>query len=413
MIMSDLLLYNCRILNNLEKDIIVIKSGLIIDLLNSQQVDLKKLISQAKTSVDLKNKWVTPGLIDCHTHLIFAGDRQHEFTARLEGESYQQIASQGGGINYTVAKTRVASLEDLKSLAEARLVQMLSHGVTTVEIKSGYGLNLESEVKILRVACYLEKKYPVSIQKTFLGAHCLPIDYKNNNKIAEQYINYLTEVVLPELVQDKLVDAVDGFCEGHGIGFTAEQLRPLYKKAAEYNLAIKGHTEQLSKIGGAELIAEFNGLSCDHLEYADINTVKLLRNNNITAVLLPGAYYYLNEKQRPPIDLLREYKVPIALATDFNPGTSPILSLPIIMNMACVLYNITPAEVWNGVTINAAKALGLDNLIGSVEKNKQADLVIWDCNHPNDICYYLGQTWDKTIIKAGKIINNIKNYDKI
>lgn len=413
--MHDLLLYDARILsceskknltvNNSTNNYITIKNKKITSIghINHKDIaDRKKLsdlIAQSKNSINLDNKWMTPGLIDCHTHLVFAGDRQHEFTLRLNGVSYEQIAKQGGGINFTVKKTRQASFQELLNLAENRLKQMLDNGVTTVEIKSGYGLDLETEKKILLVADSLAKNYPVTIQKTFLGAHTLPIEYKNK---PEEYINYLIKIVLPDLVKSGLVDAVDGFCEK--IAFTAEQLKPLYKKAKEYDLKIKGHTEQLSNIGGANLVAEFNGLSCDHLEYANLDTVKVLKKNNITAVLLPGAYYYLNEKQQPPIVMLREYSVPLAIATDFNPGTSPNISLLTVMNMACVLYKLTPEEAWLGVTINAAKALGLDHFVGSLEVGKQADIVVWDFDHPNDVCYYLGYNWKKTVIKNGQIV---------
>ncbi len=402
--MTDLLLYNARIFNNIN-NIILIKNNIITDLLyldkNSQSYkkDLNKLINFSKNHLDVNNKWITAGLIDCHTHLIFAGDRQQEFTARLSGVSYEQIAKLGGGINFTVAQTRAASFEELLNLAKARLEQMLSNGVTTVEIKSGYGLNLDSEKKILQVAKYLAENYPVTIQKTFLGAHTVPVEFENK---AAEYIDYLAHTVLPDLINNNLVDAVDSFCES--IGFTAKQLRPLYNQAKKYDLLIKGHTEQLSNIGGAELICEYGGKSCDHLEYADLNIVKLLKKNKTTAVLLPGAYYYLREKQAPPIELLREHQVPMAVATDFNPGTSPNISLLNAMNMACVLYRLTPQEVWDGVTINAARALGLDDKIGSIEINKQADLIIWDCNHPYDVCYYFGYKWSKTIIKNGQIL---------
>lgn len=417
--MSDLLLYNAQIYLGSESladipDILGINSNKITLIESSSKLssqDLNNIKSNYKKTVDINNKWVTPGLIDCHTHLIYAGSRTNEFAARLKGESYETITQSGGGINSTVKSTRDISLENLIKLSEARIKQVINSGVTTVEIKSGYGLNLESEKKILQTADYLSKNYPIDIQKTFLGAHLVPKDFSmsgENTEVntghsrAEEYINYLVTIVLPDLVKNKLVDAVDGFCEH--IAFTAEELRPLYRKAKEYNLKIKGHTEQLSKIGGADLVCEFGGLSCDHLEYADLNIVKLLQQSDTTAVLLPGAYYYLKETQKPPVELLRKFNVPMAIATDFNPGTSPIISLTTIMNMACILYGLTPQEAWQGVTLNAAKALGLEKNIGSIELNKQADLVIWDFNHPYDLCYYMGYDWDKIIIKNGELV---------
>lgn len=411
--MSELLLYNARVFLGQDDsvsdipDIIGIdnnKINLIENSHNLSKLELENLNNKYNKKLDLNNKWVTPGLIDCHTHLIYAGSRANEFAARLEGVSYEEITQSGGGINSTVKATREISLEDLITISESRIKQVINSGVTTIEIKSGYGLDLESEKKILKTADYLSKNYPIDIQKTFLGAHLVPKNFtgSGDNNRAEEYIDYLVNIVLPDLVENNLVDAVDSFCEK--IAFTAEQIRPLYQAAQDYNLKIKGHTEQLSKMGGAELICEYNGLSCDHLEYADLDIIKLLKKSNTAAVLLPGAYYYLKETQKPPIDLLREFNIPMAIATDFNPGTSPILSIYNTMNMACVLYNLTPKEAWQGVTINAAKALGLDDKIGSIELNKQADLVIWDFNHPYDLCYYMGYDWDKIIIKKGKII---------
>lgn len=407
--MNDLVVHNARILDVASNDllssynIVGVSNGKITCLESSNTLsknELNNLIKNSKESIDLKNKWLTPGLIDCHTHLVFAGSRANEFAARLSGSSYEEITRAGGGINATVSATREISLDNLIKLSERRIIKAIQKGVTTIEIKSGYGLDYDSEKKILQTADYLSKNYPITIQKTFLGAHIVPKEFKGN---PEQYIQYLTDQVLPELYQQGLIDAVDGFCEK--IAFSTEQLEPLYKKARELGLVIKGHTEQLSNIGGANLVCKYGGVSCDHLEYADMNTVKILHESECTAVLLPGAYYYLNETQKPPIDLLREYKVPIAIATDFNPGTSPVLSLIAIMNMACVLYKLTPLEVWQAVTLNAAKALKLDNELGSIELNKKADLIAWDFDHPYDVCYYMDYSWNKTIIKNGKVIN--------
>ncbi len=409
--MNDLLLYNAKIFscsvdakNTSAFNAIVINNSKIVDLVEIKDpTELKKLIQSSNKAIDVKQQWITPGLIDCHTHLVFAGDRQAEFTDRIKGKTYEEISHTGGGISFTVKKTREASFEELLSLAEARLKQMLLNGVTTVEIKSGYGLDFASEKKILEVINYLVNNYPVTIQKTFLGAHTVPPEYKNR---PDDYINYLINNILPDLIKNNLIDAIDSFCEN--IAFTPEQLRPLYKKAQEYNLVIKGHTEQLAKIGGAELVCEFNGLSCDHLEYADQSIIDLMQKHQVTAVLLPGAYYYLGQYKLPPIDLLRAANIPIAIGSDFNPGTSPVLSLITIMNMACVLFRLTPQEVWQAVTINAARALGMHNTLGSIEINKQADLIIWDVNHPYDLCYYLGYNFEKTIIKNGEVIHGYK-----
>lgn len=406
--MSDLLLYNARLFDPVvsscqqDNNIVIIKDGKISELLNKDIIsaqEFENLKANSKKILDLNNQWLTPGLIDCHTHLIFAGSRASEFAERLNGVSYQEITKAGGGINKTVTATREASFDHLLDVSIQRINHVIKHGVTTIEIKSGYGLDFATEEKILKVADYIEKNYPISVQKTFLGAHVVPKEY---NGKPECYIDTLITEVLPRLHAQGLVDAVDGFCEG--IAFSAEQLEPLYQKAHDLNLKIKGHTEQLSNIGGAKLICKYNGISCDHLEYADESVVKLLKQSGTSAVLLPGAFYYLNETRKPPIELLRKYNINIAIATDFNPGTSPIISLPAIMNMACVLYKLTPIEVWQGVTINAAKALGMDKTIGSIEVGKDADLVIWEFTEPNDLCYYMDHRCDRKIIKHGNLI---------
>lgn len=419
--MYDLLLYNARVLNldnyDVKYNTIAINNSniVLLEYLDQNNTDyinnIENLKSNSKKSIDLKNQWITPGLVDCHTHLVFAGDRANEFADRIAGISYEEITNRGGGINNTVTATRKADFKKLLDLSINRIDQMIYNGVTSLEIKSGYGLDLESEYKILEVINYLADKYKdkLDIQRTFLGAHIVPVEYKNKKL---EYINYLAKIVLPKLVENNLIDAVDGFCEN--IAFNSQDLDILYKKAKEYNLLIKGHTEQLSNIGGGKLVCNYNGISCDHLEYADLDLVQQMANNvknhnNITAVLLPGAYYYINETTKPPIDLFREYKIPIAIATDFNPGTSPVISILNIMNMACVLYKITTQEAWQAVTINAAKALKLDHKLGSIELNKQADLIIWDFNHPDDVCYYMGMQWNKIIIKKGKIVCSQEN----
>jgi len=332
--------------------------------------------------VDGGGRWLTPGLIDCHTHLVYAGDRAQEFEWRLKGESYIDIARKGGGIHSTVTATRDASEGELFKAAAPRLSALLREGVTTVEIKSGYGLEPETELRLLRVARELEKRHPVTIRTTFLGAHTLPKEFENQ---ADNYIDLVVDEMLPRIAEAGLADAVDVFCEN--IGFSVDQCRRVLAKAKALGLPVKGHVEQLSYLAGARLVAELEGLSVDHLEYLPPSDVAFLKQHNIVAVLLPGAFYFLQETQKPPIEAMRDAKLPIAVASDLNPGSSPMASLLLAMNQACVLFKLTPEEALTGVTRHAAQALGLSQQKGQIRTGWDADLVLWDIQHPAELSY--------------------------
>lgn len=347
---------------------------------------------------DGQGQWVLPGFIDCHTHLVYAGSRANEFEMRLNGASYQDIAAAGGGIKSTVAATRAASHEELFVLGKDRLNALLSQGVSTVEIKSGYGLDLATEQKILEVAKLLDEHHPIAIEKTFLGAHALPAEYANDS---DGYIKLVVETMLPELHQQGLVDAVDVFCEG--IGFSVAQSRLLFEKAKSLGLPVKAHAEQLSALGGASLVAEFAGLSADHIEYLTENDVKAMAAAGTVAVLLPGAFYFLRETKMPPIDLLRQYQVPMAISTDLNPGTSPLCNLPLMLNMACTLFKLTPQEALQGVTVHAAKALGKTDR-GVLAAGKKADFALYAISQPAELCYQFGVSQLKQLIINGKVV---------
>jgi len=352
----------------------------------------------AKQIIDVKNRWITPGLIDCHTHLIYAGNRAHEFAERLQGKSYAEIANAGGGILATMKATRQASFDELYQLSKQRLINLMSEGVTTVEIKSGYGLDLETETKMLKVAQALEDELPVTICKTFLGAHTLPPEFDNK----DDYIAYVCNTIIPSITQEKLADAVDVFCET--IAFSPQQTEQVFLAAKKAGLAIKIHAEQLSNQHGATLASQYQALSADHLEHISEESIIAMARAGTIAVLLPGAFYYLQEKQQPPIHLLRKHQVPIAIATDSNPGSSPTNSLLLMLNMACVLFHLTPEEALLAVTKNAAKALGLQESLGTLAVGKNADFVVWNIDHPRDLSYQFGTNPRKEIIKNGKPI---------
>ncbi|KAB0326980.1 imidazolonepropionase [Janthinobacterium sp. PLB04] len=329
--------------------------------------------------------WLTPGLIDCHTHIVHAGNRSDEFEARLNGASYEDISRAGGGIMSTVRATRAASDDELLRQSLPRVLALLAEGVTTLEIKSGYGLDADSEAKMLRVARRIGEQLPVSVRTTFLGAHALPPEYAGQ---ADAYIELLCAQMLPQLAGDGLVDAVDAFCER--IGFTPAQTEFVFEAAKALGLPVKLHAEQLSDLGGAALVARYGGLSADHLEFLSDEGIAAMAQHGTVAVLLPGAYYFLRETQPPPVAALRASGVPMAVSTDCNPGTSPMTSILLAMNMACTLWRLTPQEALAGATCHAARALGLQDQTGSLVVGKRADFALWRIARPADLAYALG-----------------------
>lgn len=340
----------------------------------------------------LPGTWVTPGLIDCHTHLVFGGDRAQEFERRLEGATYEEIARAGGGIVSSVRATRAASEDDLLRQSLPRARALLADGVTTLEIKSGYGLEPETERRMLRVARRIGEALGVDVRTSFLGLHALPPEYAGRR---DEYVALVCDIMLPSLAEEELVDAVDAFCEG--IGFTHEETWRLFEKATALGLPVKLHAEQLSDLGGAALVARHGGLSADHLEWISEDGVRAMADAGTVAVLLPGAYYALRDTRPPPIDAFRHHGVAMAVATDLNPGTSPLLSLRMAMGMACTLFRLTPEEALRGATVNAARALGLDDR-GRLAVGQRADLAIWNIGHLAELCYWIGggllrETW--------------------
>ncbi len=335
--------------------------------------------------VDCEGRWITPGLIDCHTHLVYGGDRALEFEMRLAGASYEEIARSGGGILSTVSATRDAGEEELLRWALRRLDALIAEGVTTVEVKSGYGLDLETERKSLRVARRMAERRPVTVRATLLALHALPPDFAGNRTA---YVEAVAERVVPALAAEGLVDAVDAFCER--IAFTPAEIAGVFDVACRLGLPVKLHADQLSNGGGAGLAARFGALSADHLEYTDEAGVAAMAGAGVVAVLLPGAYYTLRERQAPPVARMRQHRVPMAVATDSNPGTSPMTSLLLALNMAATLFGLTVAECLAGATRNAARALGLADRTGTLEAGKWADLAIWDIERPAELVYRLG-----------------------
>jgi imidazolonepropionase len=348
---------------------------------------------------DLGGAWVTPGLVDCHTHLVYGGQRADEFAQRLAGVSYEEIARQGGGIVSTVRATRAASEDELFAQSAARLEPLLAEGVTAVEIKSGYGLELAAERKMLRVARRLGERYPVTVRTTFLGAHALPPEFAGR---PDAYIDEVCERMLPALADEGLVDAVDVFCER--IGFSLAQSERVFEAAARRHLPVKMHAEQLSNSGGTALAARYGALSADHLEFLDEAGVAAIKAAGTVAVLLPGAYYFIRETQLPPLDLLRRHGVPIAISTDSNPGTSPTTSLLLMMNMATTLFRMTVPEVLLGVTQHAARAFGDSERHGTLAAGRPADFAVWRVQSLAELAYWIGRPLCERVVRAGETV---------
>jgi imidazolonepropionase len=348
-------------------------------------------------NVDAEGRLLTPGLIDCHTHLVYTGSRAHEFELRLAGASYEDIARAGGGIAATVAATRAASENELLAATLARARVLLAHGVTTVEIKSGYGLSLERELKCLRVARRVGVELGITVRTTLLAAHAVPPEFKGR---ADAYVDQIVDDILPAAAKEQLADAVDAFCET--IGFTPAQTRRVFEAARAHGLPVKLHAEQLSNQHGAALAAEFNALSADHLEHLDEAGIAAMARAGTVAVLLPGAFYCLRETKLPPIDKLRAAGVPMAVATDHNPGTSPTLDAPLMMNMACTLFGLTPTEAIEGFTRHAARALGISATHGTIEAGKHADLALWNADSAAGLVYPVGSTRPSRVFIRGE-----------
>lgn len=402
MVHCHILLLNAQVLDRHGKShadfALAIDEGLILWV--GPQENLPEMYRQTAGEIDdCRGQLLTPAWIDCHTHLVFSGHRADEFQLRAQGQSYAEIAQQGGGILSTVRKTRLASEDELIEASLPRLLAMRAEGVLTVEIKSGYGLDFENEMKMLRVARRLGELANIRVMTTFLGAHAIPIEYKGN---AQAYVDFLCQELLPQAAKTQLVDAVDVFCEH--IGFSLAQTKTVFETAKSLGLPIKCHAEQLSNIGASVLAAEFGALSCDHLEYLDEAGAAALARSNSVAVLLPGAYYFLQETRKPPVDILRQYQVGMAIATDCNPGSSPTTSMSLMMSMACQFFGMSVPEVLSAVTYQAARALGLSSQIGALEAGLQADMLRWPVGDAAELCYYFGYPRSHETMQRGQWI---------
>ncbi|PBB32434.1 imidazolonepropionase [Mesorhizobium sp. M1A.F.Ca.IN.020.06.1.1] len=366
-----------------EKGAIAARDGLIVYA--GSEADLPAAAGQGAETVDCQGRWITPGLIDCHTHLVYAGNRANEFEMRLAGATYEEVARAGGGIVSSVKSLRAASEDELVSQTLPRLDALMAEGVTTVEVKSGYGLDADNEKKSLRAARRLAGERPITILTTCLAAHALPPEARGDK---DAFIDLVAGTILPAVAAEKLADAVDGFCEG--IAFSPEQIARVFDKAKALGLPVKLHADQLSNLHGAALAARYGALSADHLEYTDEEGAAAMAGSGTVATILPGAYYFIRETKRPPVDLFRRHGVKMAVATDSNPGTSPLTSLLLTMNMAATLFGLTVDECLAGVTREAARALGLLDRTGTLEAGKSADLAVWDIERPAELVYRMG-----------------------
>lgn len=372
---------------------LAVRDGRIAWLGTRQQ--LQAMSWSAAVETDARGLWITPGLIECHTHLVYAGDRSNEFAARLRGATYEEIARAGGGIVSTMRATRAASEDDLLAQSLPRAQALVNEGVTTLEVKSGYGLDLASELKMLRVAKRLGEVLGIDVIKTFLGAHALPPEFAQRQ---DDYVRHVCDDMLPAVAGEQLADAADVFCER--IAFTREQTERVFERASKLGLKLRLHADQLSDGGGGEIAARYGANSADHLEYTSEASLQLMARKGVIAGLLPGAFYFLREKQLPPIEKMRELGVQMAVSTDCNPGTSPIASILLAMNMGCVLFRMTAAEVLRGVTVNAARALGLGEDRGMLRAGMRADLAIWKLRHPEQLCAEVGTYRPVEVIKT-------------
>lgn len=407
----DILITNSQIFTaNIDQPVIndgaiAISQGKIIWIGDTDAIP-EQYIANAQQTISLPQGWITPGFIDCHTHLVYGGSRSSEFRRQLEGETYEQISASGGGILSTVKATRELSEDMLYASAAKRLSHWLNQGVTHIEIKSGYGLDLENELKMLRVAQRLEQNHSVGISKTLLAAHTVAPEYNlrypDNSVAKEEYMRYVCDEIIPRAKAEGLVDAIDGFCEN--IAFNISEIESLFKASSELDIPVKLHAEQLSNQQGSLVAAKHNALSVDHLEYLDEESIQAMAESNTVAVLLPAAFYFLRETKLPPVDLLRKYKIPVAIASDHNPGSAPIQSITLVLNMACRLFGLTPTESLYGLTINAAKALGLNQSKGSLEVGKQADILHWNINELDDLCYYFGSHEPDLTVYSGRLL---------
>lgn len=403
MIKCDKVWINARIVqvnNNAE---IIVLEGMFLAIKDNKILKIDKMSKFSELDVqlveDVQNRLITTSLIDSHTHLVYGGNRANEFEQRLNGVTYSQISSSGGGIASSIKSTREESFDDIYKKSAKRLESLIKEGVTTIEIKTGYGLDIDSEIKMLKIMEKLENNYPIRIEKTFLGAHAVPPEFKNDS---ESYINYICDVMFDEIHSLGLATCVDAYCEH--LAFSVEQTKRVFDKAKSLGLNVKLHSEQFSLMGATKMACEFGALSVDHLEYTDEDSVIAMKKSGTVAVLLPGAYYFLRETKMPPIDLFRKYSVPIAIATDLNPGTSALCSLQLMMNMSSVIFGLTVSEAFLAVTKNAAQALGLQDSKGSLEEGYDADFCVWDISHPRDlICSYMPNSLSFSVQNGEKV----------